>query len=256
MLKAQPIAPLDGTAVSHLADIVAIPTERRRSFEMSVKVLFHGACQQHAWDITSSGRRPTVERQLSEIQEAVATLMERLAGSDKDTKDTLGIYKLHRDNFASPLTDQERRRHIADMVEGGQVPQGRREIDALFQLLQAWHDAAGTREWPKLSSGGAPSKSLSIPGNPAVTAFDLFSPFLSKIVHDHGGRLTLDKTLGTGTAIDFLHLAKPYLPESFIPQGILGAKTGGVLSGLSRLQKMIARGRRSVSATGQKPQPK
>jgi hypothetical protein len=51
-----------------------------------------------------------------------------------------------------------------------------------------------------------------------------------------GGRLTLNKNVGTGTLVDALHLLQPYLPPNFIPNAL----PMSTLAGITALDKKLS----------------
>jgi hypothetical protein len=266
---------LPGTLVQALAESVGIPVARRDSFGRSLAVLFYMARVNHAQDVAWARHGSKTEDQLEALQRSVAHTLDRLNALDEVSRQKLGIYAiLHRpiiappgsdewienaladayENYGPPEPDEALRLQIADIElgEGGGVEGGERIVTSFKEMLQHLHNAASTREWPRSATpdGGARSRSIDVPGNPLVSAFDLFSIELAHDVQRHGGRLTLDKNIGGGTAIEFLWAAAQYLPPGFIPKPVLDA-TGG----LDRLQKMFKRGReRACRRTGEKPQ--
>lgn len=248
-------AELTDAVVQRLADIVGIAADRRASFGSRLRGLFHLAHHHHTRDVSSAAKRPKIESQLTQLQEAVAVVIERLSALDDDALKALGIYALRQKRFGSAVSDEERQFQIANLLGGGEAADGRLIVGYFGKVMQELHTAVGTRKWPKGPKGGRPSEQLDIPGNPKVSAFDLFSVGLSQLVHLHGGSLTLHKSLG-GPAIDFLALAAEYLPHGLIPPGVLAADANGRMKGLSRLRTMIATGEKTLIRQGKEPTPK
>jgi hypothetical protein len=267
MVEYQPPA-LPDPLVQKLADIVGIPSIQRTSFGRSLAGLFYMARVNHAQDVVWERRGSKTEDQLQALQRSVAHTLDQLNDLDDVSREKLGIYAILHSPMPPPTTEMQMRIHEAfaaayerrdpreaeealrlrvadiELGEGGGVDGGERIVTSFKDVLQHLHNAASTREWPPSAApdGGAPSKSVDIPGNPLVSAFDLFSIGLAHDVQRNGGRLTLDKNIGRGTAIEFLRAAAPYLPRRFIPKHILDATAG-----LDRLQKMFRRGREQAN---------
>ncbi len=238
-------ADLTDEAIIRIAELAKVPTERRADFCAALPGLFKLARNWHEWDVTSAPKRDAIDRQLKQLEKDATAFKARLEGLDDAARKQLGIYALYHERFGTAAADDEdaakqRRFRIMDLVEGGRVKIGLSRVALFARVVDDIRTAASTREWPPSSAkGGAPSKSLDLPGNPNVKAFDLFVIELVRLVHFHGGRTTLDKNYGTGTLIKITDVARPHLPNDFVPDKLK-------LSRLRRLQQQ-------ARPTGQKP---
>lgn len=148
---------------------------------------------------------------------------------------------------------RERRHHIADLVSSGGARGSLLKVGFFKKIVGDIRVAAATREWPPSSpQGGAPSKGFDIPGNPNVSALDLFVFHLYRCAALHGGDLMANKNEGTGSLIDFLKAALCFLPDGLVPPELLTADYHGKVTGVSRLVGL----KEVALPAGQKPPQK
>ena len=232
-------ADLTDEAIIRIAELAKVPTERRADFCAALPWLFKLAREEHEWDVTSAPKREAAVRQLTQVEKAATALKACLDGLDYTARKKLGIYALRHWLYGAAATDEELRFQVMNLVIDGQVEIGLSRVGFFSRIVDDIRTAASTREWPPSSAkGGAPSKSFDLPGNPKVSAFDLFVFHMELLAQLHGGRTKLDKNYCTGTLIQILEIAKPYLPNGFVPDDLP----------LSRMQRVKTRGR----STGQK----
>ena len=233
-------ADLIDDAIIRIAERAKVPIERRVDFCAALPGLFKLARTWHEWDVTSAPKRKAIDRQLKQLEKDATAFKAMLEGLDDAARKTLGIYARRHELFGAAATDEQLRFQVMDLIEGGQVEIGLSRVGLFTKVVDDIRTAASTREWPPSSAkGGAPSKSLHLPGNPNVRAFDLFVIELERLVYSQGGRTTLDKNYGTGTLIKIIDVARPHLPNDFVPDKLK-------LSRLRRLQQQ-------ARPTGQKP---
>jgi hypothetical protein len=203
------------------------------------------------------------DRQVTGLFDALHEVREQFVNLPIPAKLTIGAFALRRAIHGS-VAPEEILRQVEDLGSSldaiKMLLSYRQAIDELHStLVDLFLSKAAERdraaEQTTSPRGGAPSKSPDIPNNPSVSIFDHFIINVAKIVYAHGGKLTLDKNRGSGTAIDFLRIAERYLPRDFVPPGILAAEGEDVLRGFARLRSMITRGRSLArgATTGQKP---
>lgn len=227
-------------ATMRIADLANVSIEQRVGFCAGLPGLFKLAHKWHEWDVTSAPKRKAIDRQLKQVVKDATALKAKLKGLDDAARKTLGIYALRHEVFGAAATDEQLRFQVMDLNEGGRTEAGVARVKYFTNVVDNILTAASTREWPPSSAkGGAPSKSPNLPGNPNVSAFDLFVVELERLVHSHGGRTTLDKNYSIGTLIAIIDVARPYLPNDLVPDKLK----------LSRLRQLQQLGR----PTGQKP---
>ena len=216
MASAQAAGLVDDASM-RIADLARVPTERRADFCAALPLLFKLAREEHEWDVTSAPKREAAVRQLTQVEKAATALKACLDGLDDAARKKLGIYALRHWLFGAAATDEELRFQVMDLVLGGQVKIGLSRVGFFTRIVNDIRTAASTREWPRGTKGGAPSKSFRLPGNPNVRAFDLFVFHMELLAQSRGGCTTLSIAHRTGTLIKILEVAKSYLPNGFIP---------------------------------------
>jgi hypothetical protein len=273
-MEAQVRSELTSQVLLGLAEVVRVPTEEQVKFYESLPKLFQFMTvmqREQKYENRMAAEQLAIERQIGGLFSVLSDLQERLAGLHPHACKILGILAVLREQQTTVISIPETRRQLDDILKNFDVGGGIRGveyyleykalIDNFAEATRDWAWMIALEKWDKSQKfakprGGAPSKSPDIPDNPLVSTFDHFMIIVSKHVYTHGGKLTLDKNRGSGTAIDFLRIAAGHLPHGFVPAGILSSSDEEASSkGLARLQAMIRRGKGLATkpTTGQKP---
>jgi hypothetical protein len=229
---------LDDAAIEKLAATAAIPKEQVASFGKALQNLCKIVRDHyHGWELAAP-RREKAALEIAKVEKAANALKASFANLSDGARDQLGIYALRDEEFGIAATDAELRFQIADLFQLGEICHGRLKVEFFEKVVEDIQRCAATREWPSRGQGGARSKWFDLPGNPNIKAFDLFVIYLEQLIQRCGGHTTLDKNAGTGSLVDCLKCAKPYLPSGLVPDTLFRADDKGKLKGMSRLQRL------------------
>ena len=201
---------------NEIADLAKLPLDQSPAFSGRISELFVLACKDHNWDEISAKKRDAAQQQLPQLLHAAAALKACLDGLDVSIRKQLGMYALRQELFGPAANDEELRFQIVDLLHGGWLNTSEIKLAFFRKVIDDICVAADTREWPPRD--GTPSKWFDLPGNPNVTAYDLFVVRLEQLVLRHGGRTTLHKNAGTGTSFEILRAAAQCLPAGLIPK--------------------------------------
>ncbi len=239
------LSPLTDKVLESLVAIACVTGKKKQSaFKADIQFVFDTANRMHAFDQNAS-KREAFKRELVRINKATSKLKTELDRLSDGARNLLGLSVLRRQKFGQAQSEAEHNFQIADLIEvyGGKV-RGQLLLAEFTDQLECICLATLAGEHSRKRKGGAPSKSIDVPGNPRVNAADFFIYTVCGIATKYGGRLTLDTARNRGTLCDFIKVARDYLPKNLIPSS----------PSMSRLQRLRTQATRSM--TRQKPPKK
>ena len=207
-----------------LSDIAQVNVAEQGSFTKELRSYFRMAPDWHRFDLAEP-KRLRVRKQLVGVEKAAARLKGRLDELDVNARKALGLSLLRCLEFRPARSLAEHNHQMLDLKEVGDgVARGGLLLKSYARGVEMIHAGASSYEFPVSPKRGAKSKSPSVAGNPRTTAADLFVLEIYGCVNRHGGRLTLDKNLGGGTARKFFDTAADYLPLKFGLRGFSSSR--------------------------------
>jgi hypothetical protein len=233
VLRIEP-AEIPDDALQRLAELASIKVSQG-TFRSHLAPIFTMALDWHRYDLAKP-KRQAIGQQLIKVEKAAARLLAELRKLDEGGVRALGLSTLRCSEFGNTDDFATHIFQTNDLIETGDgITRGKDLLQRYVKDTDVIRLGANSYEFR--SSGGAPTTSPTVPGNPRTSAEDLFILLVFRLVHQCGGRLTLNKNDGGGTAVKFFTLASAYLPSTFRLKGL----------GLSRLQFL------RQYATGQEP---
>ena len=190
-----------------IAGLASIPTSATDEFISEAARAFALAVRIYEED----RRRPRREKRLHRVALKAEALLRELEQLKDDARLQFGLHLMRFRRWGDTANAEEVRREITDLLYFGELANCDPAVAAAIKDVQAIENAAKTNEWPANYKGGRKKKQSIF--EPGYGAFSRFVFDLQYAIVVNGGKTAFDKSLRSGSLVDILRIALPFLPN-------------------------------------------
>jgi hypothetical protein len=228
-------------AADELATLAQIATHNRASSRRDLQFLFYQVQDWYKWDLRNRISRARSQQKFEVIAGQLKALRKNLENLNASERKHFGLFRLTNKNQDDIF---EVRLLNNDLIDCGYFEVSDALVDDLLEELMEWSGAAAlgaseTGLWQRREASRPPEWSEQHdPTNPDTSVFNYFVVRVGEIVRGHGGNLSYVNDSFTGTLVEFLRRAEPYLPNGFLPFDLAQADEDGTVKGKTILRTL------------------
>ena len=217
-------------ALECIADLAGIPMSVTDEFISEAARAFHLAVKIYEDD----RRRPRREKRLHRVALKAEALLRELKQLEDDARLQFGLHLIRFRRWGDTANAEEVRREISDLLDFGELANCDPAVAAAIKDVQAIENAAKTNEWPANPKGGRKKNQSMF--DPEYGAFSRFVFDLQYAIVLSGGKTAFDKNMRSGSLVEILRTALPFLPNGIDAPIWLRDADSQSTSGADRIQ--------------------